>query len=221
MDLIELKLKNLGIDKNKYGKICVFVDFGNVNYWYEKDEWNTDNNKLPANNKLVVEIKELAEFINLFSSHKRFYFGIDPENKKSIKIISKSREYFHKTITKPIQRIKHYLNRNEEDKTSRNISQDSKGKFISLPKCNFDVEISVDAIRFLSKYDTFCLFSSDADFAYLFEFLKRNRKKIILISAGYVSNQLKKKADLNINAQKIKKEITFIKQKPRLFGARF
>jgi uncharacterized LabA/DUF88 family protein len=68
----------------------------------------------------------------------------------------------------------------------------------------------------MDRFDTYCLFSSDADFAYLLDFLKRKRKKIILFSAGYVTKQLKEKADLNINAQVIKKEITFIKQKPRL-----
>ncbi|MBU3999984.1 NYN domain-containing protein, partial [Patescibacteria group bacterium] len=68
----------------------------------------------------------------------------------------------------------------------------------------------------LEKYDTFCLLSSDADFAALAEFLKRRGKKFILISAGYVSHWLKDKADLNINAQRIKREIAVIKQKPRL-----
>ena len=32
MNLSDLKLKNLGIDKNKFGTIYSFVDFGNVYY---------------------------------------------------------------------------------------------------------------------------------------------------------------------------------------------
>ena len=36
MDINEFKLSTLGIDKEKFGKIYSFVDFGNVNYWYEK-----------------------------------------------------------------------------------------------------------------------------------------------------------------------------------------
>lgn len=216
MDLREFKINNLGIDKNNFGKIYSFVDFGNVNYWYERDERDWEGSLLSKDQKLVVDIEKLANFIDLFSEHKRFYFGLDPKKKKSIKIISKARKYFDKTITKPIQKIKHYLDSAEEKTTTRFINQDKQGKYIFIPKCNFDTEISIDAVRFLEKYDTFCLFSSDADFVYLLEFLKHRNKKVILFSAGYVSYQLKRKANLNINAQKIKKDIVFKKQKPRL-----
>ena len=33
MNLDEFRLKTLGIDKEKFGRIFTFVDFGNVNYW--------------------------------------------------------------------------------------------------------------------------------------------------------------------------------------------
>lgn len=36
MDQGEFILKNLEIDKDKFGRIFSFVDFGNVNYWFEK-----------------------------------------------------------------------------------------------------------------------------------------------------------------------------------------
>lgn len=207
---------NKELEKYKNKKIYTFVDFGNVNYWYERDERNFGD-KLPKEQKLVVDIEKLANFISCFSEEKRFYFGLDKLNKKSIRIISKARQHFNKTITKSIQYIRHYINISEEKNTTRAINHDDKGKkFIHIPKCNFDTEICVDAVRFLNNYDVFCLFSSDADFAYLIEFLRRNKKKIILFSAGHISYQLKRKADLNINAQQIKDGITFLKQKPRL-----
>ncbi len=187
-----------------------------MDYWYEKDEHDGDGKILENGKKLVVGIEKLSCFIQFFSSHKRFYFGLDPQNKKSIRIISKARQYFDKAVTKPIQKIKHYLDDQEENKTTRKIDEDKRGKFVYIPKCNFDTEICVDAIRFLNSYDTFCLFSSDADFAYLLNYLKRNRKKIILVKSGYIQYVLLKQADLVINAQNIKKEITFVKQKPRL-----
>ena len=34
----------------------------------------------------------------------------------------------------------------------------------------FDVEISVDAVKMIDHYDTFCIFSGDADFVYLNNF---------------------------------------------------
>lgn len=211
MDFEEFKINSLGIDKNKFGRIYSFIDFGNVNYWYEKDRLNCGGKLLLKNEKNVIDIGKVAKFAREFSICRRFYFGIDLQNKKSIKIISKARKFFDKTVTKPIQHIKHYINNQEERITTRNINSDRRGKYITIPKCNFDAEICVDAVRFLDKYDTFCLFSGDADFAYLCRFLKRNRKKIIIFSSGYVSYSLKREADLNINSQRIKADISFVK----------
>jgi uncharacterized LabA/DUF88 family protein len=216
MDFLGLKLKSYGIDKDKFGKIYCFVDFGNVNYWYERDQRDHKGSVLAEGYKLVVDIEKLYHFLNLFSNHSRFYFGLDPKRPKSIKIISKARNCFQKTITKPIQKIKHYLDNDELKGNTRNLNEDTQGKYVYIPKCNFDVEICVDAVRFIDQYDSFCLLSSDADFAYLTEYLRRKKKKIILISSGYVSHWLKDKVDLNINSQILKKEITYIKQKPRL-----
>lgn len=69
-------------------------------------------------------------------------------------------------------------------------------------------------MRLIDKYDTFCLFSGDADFVYLLSFLKSKKKKIILIKGGYITYQLRKMPDIIINAQDIKRHIAIIKQKP-------
>ena len=74
------------------------------------------------------------------------------------------------------------------------------------------------AIRLMSKYDTFCLFSSDSDFVSLIKFLKNNRKKVILIKGGYVQYSLKANSDLVINAQDIKANVACIKQKSSFLG---
>ncbi len=216
MDFNEFKLNSLGIDKNKFGKIYSFVDFGNVNYWFENDRIDAQGGLLPVGDKMVIDIKKLAEFTALFSERRHFYFGLDLQNKKSIKIISKARQFFDKVATKPIQQIRHYLNGGEEKITTRSINKDKRGDYILIPKCNFDVEICIDVIRFLENYDTFCLFSGDADFVSLCKFLKRKNKKIIIFNAGHVLHTLKKEADLNINAQKIKADVVFIKHRTPL-----
>lgn len=218
MKIEELKLQSLGIEKSKFGEIYSFVDFGNVNYWYEQDRYEEIGILLPENEKLVVDIAKLATFTKLISKNSRFYFGIDNRNLKSITILKLARENFDKAVTKPIQRVKHYLSKSELRNSSRIVLKDPRGQYVEIPKCNFDVEICVDAFRFLLKYDTFCLFSSDADFAYLLEYLKRQKKKIILISSGYVRSSLKEKADLNINSQMIKSLVTMKKRKPRFLG---
>lgn len=75
MNLEEFKLKNLGIDKDTFGRIYSFVDFGNVNYWYEKDERDWNDIPLRRGQKLIIDIPKLAQFLDLFSEQKRFYYG--------------------------------------------------------------------------------------------------------------------------------------------------
>ena len=208
---------NLPGDWLQYGRIFTFIDFGNVNYWYERDERDGNGRELFKGEKLVIGIEQLATYVKTFSVHSRFYFGLDPKQNKSIAIIAKARKFFSKTVTKPIQKIKHYLSDGENVKVGWKRNSDARGQYIYLPKCNFDVEMCVDAIRLADNYDTFCLFSSDSDFASLTDYLKRAKnKKVILFSSGYVSYWLKDKVDLNINGQAIKKQITFKKIKPRL-----
>jgi len=213
MDLQEFILKNLEIDKEKYGRIFSFVDFGNVNYWYEKDERDQDGNLLSKEQKLVVDIKKLAQFLNIFSEQKRFYYGWHKRIKRSWHILIWAEKNKFIKITKPIQFIKHYLDIGElSNIQSRNIKEDSWGKFIEIPKSNFDVEISIDSMRLLNNYDTFCLLSGDSDFSRLVEFLKKRGKKVIVIASGQVFYTLKDAADLYINAQRIKGIITIIKE---------
>jgi len=213
MDLQEFKLKNLGIDKEKFGRIFSFVDFGNVNYWYEKDERDWEGKLLSKEQKLMVDIEKLASFLNLFSEQKRFYYGWHNRIKRSWHIIIWAQKNGFVKITKPIQFIKHYLDIKELGTIkSRSIKEDVGGKFIEIPKSNFDVEISIDSIRLLDKYDTFCLLSGDSDFARLAEFLKKKGKNIIVIASGQIFHTLKDAANLYINAQRIKGFITITKE---------
>jgi len=219
MDLEDLKSKiirdELGINED-YKNIFSFVDFGNVNKWFEKDVQDWNNKLLGDNERIDIDIKKLKAFSNIFSSQTRCYYGKDSGNNGSVSFDYVWRKIFGKNnfSSKNIQKIKHYI----EDKNNNEqklFKIDSEGKkFIEIRKCNFDVEISVDAIKKINKYDTFCLFSGDADFVYLNNFLKKRGKKIILIKGGYITKELRESVDLVINAQNIKKHIAQIKQKP-------
>ena len=212
-----MKLQNLRINRTELGKVYSFVDFGNVNYWYEKDERDCDENLLLQGEKLVVSLEKLGNFAHSFSDRSRFYFGFEAQSAKSIGFLDKSRDFFDNTITKPIQNIKHYVAEEELKSNTRKINKDKEGSFIRIPKCNFDVEICVDAIRLLRNYDTFCLFSSDSDFARLIFYLRKQNKKIILVKGGLIQHSLKEAVGngLFVNAQDIKSLITFKKQKSR------
>lgn len=220
MDLNDLRSQaikeRLGISNN-FGKIFSIIDYGNVDYWYEKDERDENNNVLGENEKLIVCIEKLNQFCEIFSTKSKFYYGLDHRSEKSIHLIRLARENFGKSnaVTKHIQYVKHYLTDLEIDGNTRDLNYDVNGTYVHIKKCNFDVEMCVDAIRLADKYDTLCMFSSDADFVGLFRYLKGIGKKIILIKGGHALNELKKQANLVISAQEIKGELTIKKQKSR------
>ena len=214
MNQQELKLYSLGIDKEKFGKIYTTVDFGNVNHWYDKDRRDWDNNDLNDNQKLIIDIQKLSSFIDLFSEQKRFYYGWHKRIKSSWHILIEAENKGFIKCTKEIQYIKHYIDDIELASSSRTIIEDADGKYIKIPKSNFDVEISIDAIRLIERYDTFCLLSGDSDFTRLINFLGKKGKKIIIIASGQIFHTLKEQAEkygIYINAQKIKGSIATIK----------
>lgn len=219
MDLQEFKKQQikeqLGIDED-FGAIHAFIDFANVNHWFEYDDQNIDGEPLPANQRLSIDIQKLYDFLILFSKDIRFYYGHDPARSGSVGFHRASKYVFgqSRVFTKPIQKIKHYLNSAELATTAGLVNLDKLGSYIIIPKSNFDVEITLDAIRLAERYDTFCLLSGDADFAPLLRYLKGAGKKTILIKGGYIQDALKQSSDLIINAQDIKQYIAVEKQKP-------
>jgi len=219
MDLNELKLKATGLEPEQYGKIFTFIDFGNVNNWYTNDVWEWNENKLSKDEMLYVDLIKLANFCDLFSHKKFYYYGFDSEKKISLHLIIKARKHGFKVVTKPIQWIRHYLVPAEAKayKTvfKRNTKKDRRGVYIHMPKCNFDVEMCLDTVRLVNKYDTICIWTSDNDFSLLLKYLKKMKKKVILVSGGPVRQTLKDQADLYINAQKVKGYICGKKNKKK------
>lgn len=220
MDLLGLKEQHLretlGISRGTFPRILTFVDFGNVNHWFSRDDKDTEGETLAAAERLNIDLQKLAGFLSLFSEDTRFYYGHDPANIGSMAFTTAAKHIFGKSrvFTKPIQKIRHYLDSSEAATNTRKVVTDAAGNYIHIPKCNFDVEISVDAIRLAGTYDTICLLSSDADFVSLLRYVKSKGKKTILIKGGRISGSLGAIVDLKINAQDIKKYITVKKQKP-------
>lgn len=220
MDLTDFKQqiirKKLNIDESGFGKVLSIVDFGNVDHWFEEDRMDFDGSNIGDNEKFVIGIKMLFDFLNCFSSKSRFYFGYDPNKSKSLGFIAVAEGVFgnREVITKPIQFIKHYIK--EDEVITREINQNKDGNYILIPKCNFDVEISIDAVRLAKGYDSICLLSGDSDFMALAQYLKSNLdKKVILIKSGFIKSKFYNLVDLVINAQDIKQYIVVKKQKSR------
>jgi uncharacterized LabA/DUF88 family protein len=213
MDLHDLKLQMLGISGQKdFGRILTIVDFGNVTYWYHKDRVGIDAAPLKDDQHLMVDLEKLYSFVKLFSYQARFYYGWHPRLARSQHIVIKADKIGFIKNTKRVQYIKRYLEQGESVKGGSVTLNDNAGSYIEIPKCNFDVEITLDAVRLMKDYDTLCLFSGDSDFARLAQYLKRHRRKIIVVASGRVYHELKKAADLYVNAQHIKAHIAAVKE---------
>ena len=220
MDLQEFKIKNiresLGITEN-FGVIHSFVDFANVNKWFEKDEFAEDGALLPADERLAVDLQKLKDFLCSFSEDARFYYGTDIDNAGSGKFMGAARHIFDKrrVFTKPVQKIRHYLNDAEVSGATRTVKSDAAGNYIIIPKSNFDVDITLDVVRTAGRYNTLCLLSGDSDFAPLLRYARNLGKKTLLIKGGFIQDNLRRFADKVINAQDIKSHIIMAKkQKP-------
>jgi len=81
-----------------------------------------------------------------------------------------------------------------------------------LKKADWDVGISIDAVRISPSVDTICLVSGDGDFIQLVEFLKNQGKRVEVIAFGRsASLKLKETADEFIDLEKNPKKYLFKK----------
>lgn len=221
MDLSELRRRSLrdtlGIAEAAFPRIFTFVDFANVNHWFDDEVYDLEGAPLPEGQSVEIDIKRLKGFLDRFSTDVRFYYGHDPASTGSMAFTRAAKHVFgaHRVFTKRIQQIRHDLSPTDSVTNTRLVHSDDRGDFVWIPKCNFDVEISVDAMRLIRAYDTLCLLSGDADFAALVQHLKaKEGKKVILIKGGRIDGSLGRLLDLKIDASQVKSDIAQIKQKP-------
>ncbi len=163
------------------GRTVVFIDAANLEQSvrrmrvYESDA------------SLVLPVKDLAELLwavdylklhNFFSKiiefiGVRFYtadFG-SKSYRKFLYFLDKELDF--KLITKP---MKEY---------------GDLGPGVIHRKANFDVEIAVDSMSNMDKFDTVVLFSGDCDFEYLVKYLRARGKIVLCFSrSGNVSKEL-------------------------------
>lgn len=208
----EYVLSELGVDAG-FGRMLAIVDFGNVNHWFESDRQDSDNVLLSENEKLEINLEGLKSFSDIFTEHTRFYYGHDSQNPNSVRFLTATKGIFGKSrvFTKPIQKVRHHLKVEEVPNNTRAIFEDKDGIYVQIPKCNFDVEMTVDAIRLMDQYDTLVLYSGDADFVSLCRYLRKKGKKIVLIKGGHITSSLREETDKVINAQTIKRHIAQVR----------
>jgi uncharacterized LabA/DUF88 family protein len=197
MNFEEFKTNYFLFDPKDFGRIFVFVDFGNVRPW-AKELWSKENRQRFSVEIDIRKLHDICVWIN--ATRSLFYYGYfakdrrlakgtkDVKHANSIFRIDKARKSGFKVITKEIKMI-----------PQCNEDGEPVGIF---PKCNFDVEITMDILSKVKEYDTVVLFSGDSDFGALLKHVKSLGKKIIVIcTRDRMSRELEEVANRFIPAE--------------------
>lgn len=85
--------------------------------------------------------------------------------------------------------------------------QDELGQLI-VEKGNMDVELTIDAVHNIDKYDECFLFSGDSDFLQLINYIKKRGKRVIVYSSkNSISQELRTGGNKYVDILKIEEDI--------------
>jgi uncharacterized LabA/DUF88 family protein len=152
-------------------KALVCIDASNYHYYLKRRGWKIDWQRFRAYLERSYEIDHIYYYEGIPS--KGFYF--DTHSGRALADFNEAKrakaKYFrflkrigYRVRTKPIGRV--YDN--------------TEGRF--KHKCNFDVELAIDAIDGIGEAEVFVLCSGDGDFTKLLKYLKGNGKKTVVIA---------------------------------------
>lgn len=163
-------------DKNTTGKnkIYIFIDASNV--------WNA----VKSVRRFIEYGKLKAYFIENFDAGtvEVFYYDAYPKGgTRNYDLDGKHKFYTY------LKKGLGFIVRKKELKRISIVS--ANGESI-MEKGNMDVEITIDALHNTDKYDVAVLFSGDADFLALVNYLKNSGKKVYIFSSkDNISHELK------------------------------
>lgn len=148
------KTKQVKFRFKMQGNAVVFIDWANVYKWKEKLGKDVDLTRLV---KYLEGYDEVGEV--------RFYFGTEEQPHSKIQL-REARAAGCKVVTKPVK----FLPKEAES-----------GEMVWVRKCDFDLEIGLDAFEGLEKYESFVFFSGDGDFATLYKRLVKRGKQVVVV----------------------------------------
>lgn len=172
------------------GKTAVFIDWANVYGWRKSLKKEIHPQKLYKYLKSYKDIKQVS-----------FYSGED-KHPKSKEFLGKVKRMGFTVVSKEVKYIpvtldsSHFKNVAREIKNSlasiKNLKAQDIEKILQIlsrkvlrRKCDFDMEISIDAHKAIAdNFETFLFFSGDGDFAPLYKFLINLHKQVIVIYAS-------------------------------------
>ncbi len=179
-------------------RAAVFVDAANYFHALKDAGWRIDYERFLGHFRTVYDIR-LAFYYEgkppvgvFFDSNPTA--SIDDFNETKAKVKSyhrKLKEFGYCIRSKPVGRL--------YDK--------SAGK--PIHKCNFDVEIAIDALDRIDDYDVCILCSGDGDFDKLVRYLKgRHRRVVVVAHKPYLSNLLRPNKTILLGALRAAVELT-------------
>jgi len=182
---VEKLIKNLFLYQNMLSQeprnekvTYVFIDASNI--------WNAVKSV-----KKFIEYKKLKDYFrNNFNAGKVEIFYYDAYPKKG------TRDYNLDGKHKFYTYLKKGLGFTVRKKELKRISIVGENGESVIEKGNMDVEITIDALHNINKYDIAVLFSGDADFLALVNYLKNRSKKVYIFSSkDNISYELKTGGD--------------------------
>ena len=165
----------MNINNYLKGKILVVIDAANLESSVKSLGWWIDYTKL----KNLFDKNKLVEIRDYCVAH-----YTDNQNK----FFAFLKRNGFKLITKPLKIIKA-----PEIETG------------DIRKANFDVEITIDVLERVDKFDTLVLFSGDSDFDYLIRKLRAKGKNVIVVSTKHhISKELIESSNKYIDLKKLR-----------------
>ncbi len=177
----------------------IFIDASNIHYYLKNEGWKIDWLKFQKHYEDVFLNPCFYYYEGIIS--KGCYFDYHPDNTlQDFNTAKKRKQQFFKFLRQHNYKVRH--------KPVSRIYDNTSGQF--KHKCNFDVELTIDAIDNIDNYDVFSLVSGDGDFEKLVKYLKGKRKRtIIIVPKGRLSKNLKKTANTVIHLHNIKNSVKY------------
>lgn len=178
-------------------KAYIFIDLSNIHYYLRKRRWKINWIKFKRYFELIFDTPSFFYYEGVPS--KGQYFDIYPNNSiKDFSEAKKNKLKYFKFLKRNNYKVRH--------KPVGRVYDNTSGQF--KHKCNFDVELTIDALDGMNNYNVFVLFSGDGDFVKLIKYLKGKRKKTVVIApSDRLSDNLEKTANQIIYLEDIEKYI--------------
>lgn len=165
-------------------KTLVCIDMANLHYYLDKNEWEIDWRRFKNH---LCELYVDVSFI--------FYDGIMNEGHFKARNPGKSEFDYYNARNQKLKFFKHLKKLGFTVQWKFTASTYNPETAQLRHKCNFDVEITMDALIRINDYNRFVLCSGDRDFYKLIVYLNNHNKETILIyPKGRTSKQFRRSA---------------------------